>query len=146
MVPPWRSRGGRLTWSWRMHNNPVELRRREMIMQHSGVNLAANAKVEQAIAEAVRSGREIGVQVAAYLDGRLVIDAWGGLADHTTGRKVDGDTLFNTYSVTKAVAATALHIQVDRGKIDYDAPVAEYWPEYAANGKGNTTVRDVLTH
>lgn len=115
-------------------------------MMGSSVNPAANARVEQAIAEAVRSGREIGVQVAAYLGGQLVIDAWGGFADHSAGRKVDGDTLFNTYSVTKAVAATALHIQADRRRIEYDAPVAKYWPEYAANGKGATTVRDVLTH
>lgn len=115
-------------------------------MMGSSVNPAANARVEQAIAEAVGRGREIGVQVAAYLGDQLVIDAWGGLADDSTGRKVDGDTLFNTYSVTKAVAATALHIQADRRRIDYDAPVARYWPEYAANGKGATTVRDVLTH
>jgi CubicO group peptidase (beta-lactamase class C family) len=115
-------------------------------MMGSSVNPAANARVEQAIADAVRTGREIGVQVAAYLGDKLVIDAWGGFADHSAGRKVDGDTLFNTYSVTKAVAATALHIQADRRRIEYDAPVAKYWPEYAANGKAATTVRDVLTH
>jgi CubicO group peptidase (beta-lactamase class C family) len=86
------------------------------------------------------------VQVAAYLKGELVIDAWGGLADETTARPVDGETLFNVYSVTKAVAAVALHIQADRGLIEYNAPVARYWPEYAAKGKGDTSVRDVLTH
>ncbi|MDB6103155.1 MAG: beta-lactamase, partial [Gammaproteobacteria bacterium] len=59
---------------------------------------------------------------------------------------MDGDTLFNVYSVTKAVAAVALHIQADRGLIDYTAPVTRYWPEYGAHGKGATTVRDVLTH
>jgi CubicO group peptidase (beta-lactamase class C family) len=106
----------------------------------------AQAKVQQAIDEAVTRGGEVGVQVTAYLNGALVVDAWGGVADTTTGRKVDGETLFNVYSVTKAVAATALHIQADRGLIDYDAPVADYWPGYAANGKGGTTVRDVLTH
>ena len=60
--------------------------------------------------------------------------------------KVDGDTLFNVYSVTKAVAATAVHLLVDRDQLDYDAPLARYWPEYAAHGKGKTSVRDVLTH
>lgn len=115
-------------------------------MSETSVKPAANAIVQQAIANAVRAGSEIGVQVAAYLGGKLVIDTWGGLADETTGRQVDGETLFNTYSVTKAVAATALHIQADRGHIAYDAPVASYWPEYAAHGKGGTTVRDVLTH
>lgn len=106
----------------------------------------AQANVQRAIDAAIASGAEVGVQVAAYLDGVQVVDAWGGVADPATGRKVDGETLFNVYSVTKAVAATALHIQADRGSIDYNAPVAKYWPEYAAKGKERTTVRDVLTH
>ncbi|WP_223446260.1 serine hydrolase domain-containing protein [Pseudomonas sp. BF-R-19] len=110
------------------------------------INSDANAHVQRAIDHAIANGSEIGLQVAAYLNGQLVIDAWGGLADETTGRMVDGDTLFNVYSVTKAVAATALHILADRGFIDYNAPVSRYWPEYAANGKQNTTVRHVLTH
>jgi len=102
--------------------------------------------VEQAIAEAIGSGREIGLQVCAYLDGGLAVDCWGGLADAETGRPVDGDTLFNVFSVTKAVAATALHIQAARGFVDYEARVADYWPEYAANGKEATTIRHILTH
>jgi CubicO group peptidase (beta-lactamase class C family) len=107
---------------------------------------AANAVVKRAIDAAIDAGREIGVQVCAYRDGRLAIDTWGGLADPATGRKVDGDSLFNVYSVTKAVAATALHLQAERGLIDYDAPIVRYWPEYGAHGKQNTTVRDALTH
>src|SRR5579864_4117348 len=91
----------------------------------------AQARVQQAIDAAVARGTEVGVQVAAYLNGAQVVDAWGGAADPATGRKVDGETLFNVYSVTKAVAAVALHIQADRGLIDYNAPVAKYWPEYA---------------
>jgi CubicO group peptidase (beta-lactamase class C family) len=106
----------------------------------------ANATVRAAIEKAVAAGTEIGVQVAAYYQGRLAIDTWGGLADETTGRTVDGDTLFNVYSVAKAVTATALHMQVDRGLIEYDAPIARYWPEYAAHGKQKTTVRHALTH
>ncbi|MFL6679619.1 MAG: serine hydrolase domain-containing protein [Burkholderiaceae bacterium] len=108
--------------------------------------LPANAPVQRAIDHAIAAGREIGVQVAAYHRGQLVVDAWGGSADPATGRPVTGDTLFNVYSVTKAVAATALHMLVDRGRLAYDAPVATWWPEYAAHGKGATTVRDVLTH
>jgi len=107
---------------------------------------AANAVVQRAIERVIAAGREIGVQVAAYKDGRLVIDTWGGLADPGTGRKVDGDTLFNVYSVTKAVAATALHLQAERGLLEYDAPIVRYWPEYGAQGKERTTVRDALTH
>lgn len=105
--------------------------------------LDANPPVQRAIDDAIASGREIGIQVAAYHRGRLVVDAWGGLADPANGRPVDGETLFNVYSVTKAVAATAVHMLVDRGRLDYDAPVATWWPEYAAHGKGRTTLRDV---
>jgi CubicO group peptidase (beta-lactamase class C family) len=108
--------------------------------------MTANDIVKSAITDAIRDGREAGVQVAAYHHGKLVVDTWAGLADEGTGRPVDGDTLFNVYSVTKAVAATALHIQADRGLIDYDSPVVRYWPEYGAHGKQKTTVRDVLTH
>ena len=107
---------------------------------------AANAIVKRAIDDVIGAGREIGVQVAAYRDGKLVVDAWGGVADPATGRRVDGDTLFNVYSVTKAVAATALHMQAERGLIDYDTPIVKYWPEYGARGKAKTTVRDALTH
>ena len=114
-------------------------------MSNQGIE-RANSIVRRAIEEVIAQGREIGVQVAAYRGGELAIDTWAGLADPATARKVDGDTLFNVYSVTKAVAATALHVQADRGLIDYDAPVARYWPEYGTRGKTRTTVRDVLTH
>src|SRR5512147_3228065 len=107
---------------------------------------AANAVVRKAIDAMIGAGREVGLQVAAYKDGKLVVDTWGGVADPGTGRKVDGDTLFNVYSVTKAVSATALHIQAERGLVDYDAPVAAYWPDFGAAGKGDVTVRHVLSH
>ena len=114
-------------------------------MSNQGIE-RANSIVRRAIEEVIAQGREIGVQVAAYRGGELAVDTWAGLADPATARKVDGDTLFNVYSVTKAVAATALHVQADRGLIDYDAPVVRYWPEYGTRGKTRTTVRDVLTH
>ena len=110
------------------------------------IDAKANALVNDAIARAIRDRGEIGVQVAAYLNGELVIDAWGGVADPQSGRPVDGDTLFNVFSVTKGVVATALHIQAERGLVDYDRPVAAYWPEYGAHGKEAVTVRDALSH
>jgi CubicO group peptidase (beta-lactamase class C family) len=94
----------------------------------------------------VESGEETGLQVAAYLDGRLVIDAWAGTADPATGRKVDGETLFTVFSTTKGITATCIHVLAERGQLDYDAPVARYWPEFAARGKECVTVRDALTH
>lgn len=113
---------------------------------NKAINPQAQAIVQKALDHATGEGGEIGLQVAAYLNGKLVIDAWSGVVDPADPRPVDGDTLFNVYSVTKAVAATALHILADRGQIDYEAPVSRYWPEYAAKGKERTTVRDVLTH
>lgn len=110
------------------------------------IHTAANAAVQAAIERSIAQRGEIGVQVAAYLHGELVIDAWGGIADPDTGRMVDGDTLFNVFSVTKGVVATALHVQAERGLVEYDRPVADYWPEYGANGKGHVTVRDALCH
>jgi CubicO group peptidase (beta-lactamase class C family) len=110
------------------------------------IDSSANRQVQAAIEQAIRDQGEIGIQVAAYLDGELVIDCWAGVADSTTGRPVDAATLFNVFSVTKAVVSTAVHVQAERGYLDYDEPVATYWPEFAANGKGDITVRDVLTH
>ncbi|MDB5687354.1 MAG: serine hydrolase, partial [Rhizorhabdus sp.] len=110
------------------------------------LNADANRAVQAELDRAIAEKGEIGIQVAAYLGDKLVIDCWAGVADPDTGRAVDGDTLFNVFSVTKAVAATAVHVQAERGLIDYDAPVALYWPEFAQNGKGDITVRDVLTH
>lgn len=104
-----------------------------------------NAIVKSAIDAAIFDGGELGIQVAAYRDGKLVIDVWGGIAD-ASGSPVSGDTLFNVFSVTKAVTAVAVHLQAERGLLDYDEPIASYWPEFSAMGKGAATVRHALTH
>jgi CubicO group peptidase (beta-lactamase class C family) len=104
------------------------------------------AQIQAMIDELVADGTERGLQVAAYYQGEQIVDAWAGVADPATGRAVDGDTLFVVFSCSKGVAATALHILASRGQIDYDAPVATYWPEFAQNGKEAVTVRHVLTH
>ncbi|MFD0855004.1 serine hydrolase domain-containing protein, partial [Actinomadura adrarensis] len=101
-------------------------------------------EVERALEESLARG-EIGLQVAAYLDGELILNTAAGL-DGPSGDPVTTTTLFNPFSVTKAVTATALHVQAARGLIDYTAPVARYWPEFGTNGKETTTVRDVLSH
>ncbi len=100
---------------------------------------------QTAVDEAIQAG-EVGIQFAVYKDEELVVDVWGGVADKATGRQVDRQTLFNVFSVTKAITATALHIQAERGLVDYDAPIARYWPEFAAHGKDRATVRDGLSH
>ena len=105
-----------------------------------------NQAVQQRINELVAAGKEVGLQVAAYVDGELVVDAWAGVADEATARPVDGDTLFTSWSTTKGFVATCIHILADRGKVEYGAPVARYWPEFAAQGKEAVTVLDLLTH
>ena len=106
----------------------------------------AAGHVEDVIQRAIDTKVETGLQVVVYHRGRKVIDISAGIADPATGRLVDGDTLFNVYSVTKALTATALHIQAERGLVDYDAPIATYWPEFAAQAKEAATVRHALTH
>src|SRR5713101_5400765 len=92
-----------------------------------GAAANANRVVQQAVDAAIREGGEIGLQVAAYVEGELAVDVWGGLADETTGRKVNGDTLFPVFSVKKAVTATALNIQAERGMEDYETPIERNW-------------------
>src|ERR1700716_974626 len=84
--------------------------------------------VRQVLQSLVDEGPEVGLQVAAYLDGNLVVDAWAGLADESTRRLVDGDTLFMLSSTTKGITATCAAILADQGKLDYDRPVSCYWP------------------
>ena len=110
------------------------------------MNTKANAAVQRAIDTALSEHGELGLQVAAYHQGRLVVDAWGGIARPQTGEPMDGNTLICPFSVTKAVTATALHIQAERGLVDYATPIAKYWPEFGVHGKERGTVYDALTH
>ncbi|MEV5589826.1 serine hydrolase domain-containing protein [Nonomuraea pusilla] len=90
--------------------------------------------------------REAGAAVAVYLHGRKVVDLWGGVADPATGRPWERDTLQVVFSTTKGVTAACAHLLAERGELDLDAPVAAYWPEFAANGKDRLPVRWLLTH
>jgi CubicO group peptidase (beta-lactamase class C family) len=113
---------------------------------YEGVGVDVQRRIEASLERLVGEGRELGLQLAAYLDGELVVDAWAGVADPATGRAVDGDTLFYLFSCGKGVTATAVHLLADRGTVDYDTPIAAYWPEFAAHGKERITVRHALTH
>ncbi|MEU8432356.1 serine hydrolase domain-containing protein [Streptomyces sp. NPDC029216] len=104
------------------------------------------ARVQKAIDRLVESGQETGIQVAAYRNGRQVVDAWAGVADPATGRPMGGDTLIHAYSAGKGVTATVAHVLVAQGLLDYDMPLARHWPEFAAHGKGHVTLRHALTH
>jgi CubicO group peptidase (beta-lactamase class C family) len=86
-----------------------------------------------------------GMAVAVYHHGELVVDAWTGYRN-AAGDPWERDTMSMSFSTTKGVVATIVHRLVDRGLLDYDAPVATYWPEFAAAGKDAITLRHLLTH
>ncbi|MCB0975758.1 MAG: beta-lactamase family protein [Actinobacteria bacterium] len=85
-----------------------------------------------------------GAAVAVYHRGKLVVDLWGG--QRIEGEPWQQDTVAMSFSTTKGVVSTGIHLLADRGLIDYDARVTEYWPEFGQNGKQDVTVRNVLTH
>lgn len=107
---------------------------------------ALQGKVESLIADQVRRGAQLGTQVSVYKDGQRVVHAWGGKMGPEDERAVQADSLFSSFSTTKGVAATALHILADRGVIDYSAPVAKYWPAFGKNGKEQITVAQAMSH
>ena len=102
--------------------------------------------VREAFVENLKRDDEVGAAVAVYLHGRKVVDLWGGIADPEQDRMWERDTLQVVYSTTKAVTATCALLLAQRGELDLDAPVADYWPEFAANGKSRIPVRWLLTH
>ena len=93
-----------------------------------------------------REGGELGAACAVYRDGELVVDLWGGSADSMTNAVWERDTAVPVFSVTKGVAALCILSQVSAGAIDLDRPLAHYWPEFAAHGKGDISVRRALAH
>jgi CubicO group peptidase (beta-lactamase class C family) len=93
----------------------------------------------------LRERDELGAAFAVTVRGVPVVDLWGGVADAGTGRPWERDTLQLIFSGSKGIVVTALMVLVDRGVIELDAPVARYWPEFAAGGKAGITVRQVVT-
>lgn len=89
---------------------------------------------------------DAGASLVVTLDGETVVDLWGGVADVTTGAAWNADTITNVWSTTKTMAALCVLVLADRGRLRLDAPVADVWPEFAANGKAGITTRQILGH
>ncbi|MFD0201898.1 MULTISPECIES: serine hydrolase domain-containing protein [Saccharothrix] len=89
-------------------------------------------------------GDDVGASVAVHVDGEPVVDLWGGYVDAARTRPWERDTIVNVWSTTKTMVALCALILADRGVLDLDAPVARYWPEFAAAGKDGVLVRHVL--
>jgi CubicO group peptidase (beta-lactamase class C family) len=102
--------------------------------------------VRRALAGNVESGEELGASIVLDLDGDVVVDIWGGFCDEDRTVPWQQDTITNVWSTTKTVTSLAALMLVDRGQLDVDAPVAQYWPEFAAAGKQDVLVRHLLSH
>ena len=89
---------------------------------------------------------DVGAAVCVYLDGVRVVDCWGGHADAARTRPFGPDTIVSVASTTKGMVALCAHMLAERGKLDLDAPVARYWPDFAAAGKQDIPVRWLLSH
>src|ERR1700733_8191518 len=100
--------------------------------------------VRSALSASLDSGADVGASVAVLLHGEPVVDIWGGLADAETGAPWERDTLTNVWSTTKTMTFVCALMLADRGELDFHAPVAHYWPEFAEAGKRNVLVRHLL--
>lgn len=104
------------------------------------------SNVRDVFEEAFEKNGEVGAAISFTLDGESVVDLWGGYVDEEQSQPWQQDTLVNTYSTTKGMTTLCAHQLVERGKIDLDAPVATYWPEFAQAGKESITFRCLITH
>ena len=104
------------------------------------------AAVREQFEKNLSDGTDIGASFCVTRDGETVIDLWGGWADEERTRPWEKDTIVNVYSTTKTMTALTALWLADQGKLDFDAPVAEYWPEFAANGKDAIKVSHLMSH
>lgn len=124
-----------------------------LLVTDAGLPRGVSGAADPRFASAIRvfsqlfPGRRFGGgALSVYVDGVAVVDIWTGWSDRAGTQRWTADTGAMVFSATKGVASTVIHRLADRGLLSYDAPVAEYWPEFGANGKAEITVRDVLRH
>lgn len=102
--------------------------------------------VRKALQYNLDCGDDIGASVAVFIDSEPMVDLWGGYFDDKFERPWDRDTIITTHSITKTMTGMAALVLADSGELDFDAPVARYWPEFAQNGKSRVLVKHVLSH
>lgn len=93
-----------------------------------------------------KEGKDLGAGCCVYVDGRAVVDVWGGVAERESNRPWERETVVAVASTTKGATAMCAHLLVERGELDLDAPVTRYWPEFGAAGKEEIPVRYLLSH
>lgn len=104
------------------------------------------AAVRKPFADNLANGADVGASFCATVEGETVADLWGGFADAARTRPWVKDTIINVYSTTKTMTALTALLLADRRALDFDAPVARYWPEFAANGKADVKVSHLMSH
>jgi CubicO group peptidase (beta-lactamase class C family) len=104
------------------------------------------APVREAFAANFAEGRELGARFAVCVEGELAVDLWAGAADRSGARPFEAETLVPVFSTSKAVSAVVIAGAVSSGRLDYEQPVADLWPEFAQAGKAELTVAQVLSH
>jgi len=104
------------------------------------------AQVREVLASNLDAGLDLGASVAVFLAGDPVVDIWGGYIDEEKTQPWQQDTIINVWSTTKTMAALCCLILADRGELDLKAPVARYWPEFAAASKEGVELRHLLSH
>ena len=102
--------------------------------------------VRDALAENFISRGEIGSAICVYYEGKKVVDLWAGHVDCARNHAWRTDTLCLMYSVAKSICSLSVHMLADRGQIDLEAPIADYWPEFSEAGKEGIKVRHFLSH
>lgn len=102
--------------------------------------------VRAVFGENLASGADVGASFCVTVEGETVVDLWGGFADEARTRPWRADTIVGVYSTTKTMTALTALLVADRGELDFAAPVARYWPEFAAGGKDRVTVAHLMSH
>ncbi len=103
-------------------------------------------EMRQVLSKSIDLGADLGASVAITIDGKFVVDMWGGWVDEAKTIPWAENTLTNVWSTTKTMAALCALVLVERGQLDVDGPVSKYWPEFAANGKEGVLVRHIMSH
>lgn len=104
------------------------------------------ANVRKVFEQNLADGTDLGGAFCVTVDGEVVLDIFGGFADEARTRPWCADTIVGVYSTTKTMTALTALLVADRGELDFEAPVAHYWPEFAAGGKDRVTVAQVMSH
>ncbi|MDH3680854.1 MAG: beta-lactamase family protein [Acidimicrobiia bacterium] len=103
-------------------------------------------QLHDVLSASIDRGDDVGASVSVTIEGETVVDLWGGWTDEAKTKLWQADTITNVWSTTKTMTSLSALVVADRGDLDLDAPVATYWPEFAANGKEAITVKQLMGH